>query len=110
MSSDIGSYECTVKIGQDVAVARANLSQLNDASGEGSGQFDQELTILDDFVTDISATVDPDCLENPCPGSITTVLNLLGKFQTDSMNMKEHATTLISVETERSLNVLKTAP
>ena len=80
VNSDAGAYECTVRIGQEVAGGVANLFQLNDSSGDGSGQFGQELTILDDFVTDIGTTVDPDCLENSCPGNSQKVFNFLSQF------------------------------
>ena len=81
VNSDVGTYECTVKIGQEFAVGKVSVSQISDGSGDGSGQLDQELTILDDFVTDIGATVDPDCLEDTCPGSMITVLNFLSNFR-----------------------------
>ena len=66
---DFGVYECTVRIGQQ---SETNQVQLNQVSA-GSGDNTNELTILDDFISEPEpeATIDPDCLEAnkpACPG------------------------------------------
>ena len=67
--SDFGVYECTVRIGQQSETKQVQLNQAN----TGSGDDTNELTILDDFISDSEpeATIDPDCLEvnkPACPG------------------------------------------
>ena len=72
--SDFGTYECTVQIGKQFETSKVQLEQLNVGSGDGSGDR-EELTILDDFITEPETTVDPACLDavTLCQGKIILI-------------------------------------